>query len=419
MPLDKIIAVVDEEIILQSDLQEALAQMQNQPGFSSLNEQAQRSKVLNQLIDNKVLLAIARTDTNIVVTEAEVERTVQMQLERQEENSGGKYRFAETLKQYYGMTVEDFRQQMMKNMEEQSLIQKLQLKYVGDVEPSNKQVRDFYEEYQDSLPTLYNNVKLSLLSMSVKPNRKLELEAYKTCDSLIQLLNNGTDFDKLLQEVSGSSIQGGDLGYIKRGSLDPDYERAAFRLNVGDYSSQPIRTKFGFHIIQSTGKRDSEIRTSHIVVFLQPSKKDTLRTIQFLDSLRLVALEHPTGQNSFASIASRFSEDKETRNLGGLLGWSTLQNVRPSYRNIVDTLSAGNITPPTWLDDKLSLFKMDDRSESRTLNLEDDWKQIRLIARNYASEKKLQGYLEDWRKKVYIENYSRIHTQGQPLIFSR
>ncbi|MFC1585069.1 peptidylprolyl isomerase [Fibrobacterota bacterium] len=402
VPFDRIVAVVDDEIILQSDMNDLESMYKEQPPFNTLSEEALRKQILEKLIDEKVMLAIAKRDTDLTIMEGEIEPRVKMHLARIMEENGGQERFETLLKQTNGMTMQAFKDQISEQFKEQTLKQKLQEKYCGFSDPSSLQIKEFYKDYRDSLPVYKNNFRISHLEMGVKANPELVKRTYKTCDSLIGLLEKGEAFEELAKKFSDdpSGEDGGDLGFTKRGVLDPAYEKVAFRMAVGEYSSRPVRSQYGFHIIKVTAKRDIEIRTSHILIRLFPTQEDTLRTIALLDSIKGVISE----KKNFPEMAKRFSEDKKTRDAGGVLGWFTENSLNPEYQAIIDSLAEGQISPPHFINDKYHLFRLDEYQDERKLTLEDDWEQISMIAKNYLLNKKLNVFLEKWKKEVHIEN---------------
>lgn len=402
-PFDGIVAVVDDQIILLSELEELrMVAADQQPGIGRLSADRQRKELLNRLIDDKVLLVKAKQDTNIKVSERDIAPRVEDAIARYVEQQGGEKKFETLLKQTNGMSLSQFRSRLGQQYLEQAYRQKLQYKYVGDQEPSNSQVREFFAKYQDSLPMQQNGVKLSHIQVKVMPGAALEKAAWQKADTLIKRLDKGESFADLAKAHSDdySGKGGGDIGYTKRGTLDPDYERAAFSLDAGDYAKVPVRSRHGYHVIKVTGKKDNEVRTSHILVKLTPSAEDTARTRAFMDSLRAAALKGA----DFSAMARKHSEDKRTREQGGHLGWFTREQMDPRYLSAVDTLPEGGISAPVAISDGFHLFRLDKKASSRKLNLEEDFAEIAQMARNYFLGQKLQGYVKKWRETVHIED---------------
>ncbi len=402
-PYDGIVATVDDQIIMLSELEE-LRQVaaEQQPGMSRMNPDDQRRELLNKLIDDKVVLVKAKLDTNIRVSERDIAPRVEDAISHYVEQQGGEKKFEVLLKQTNGMTLAQFRARLTQQYLEQSYRQKLQIKYVGDHEPSNSQVREFFKMYKDSLPLQQNSLRLSHIQIKVKTGAALERAAFLKVDSLIKRLDNGEAFADLAKKYSDdfSGKEGGDIGYTKRGTLDPDYERAAFSLDAGEYTKVPVRSRFGYHLIKVTGKKDNEIRTSHILVRLIPEAADSARTRAFLDSLRTVALK----EKNFPALAAKFSEDKKSKDLGGSLGWFTRDKMDARYLMAVDSLEVGGISGPVSVGDAYHIFRLDGKAPERKMSIEEDFADISQIAHQYYMNQKLSTFVKKWRETVHIEN---------------
>jgi peptidyl-prolyl cis-trans isomerase SurA len=410
-PFDGIVAVVDDQIILLSELEELrMVAAEQQPGLQRLAPAAQRKQLLEKLIDDKVVLVKAKQDTTIKITERDIAPRVEEAIGRYVDQQGGEKKFETLLKQTNGMTVGQFRARLTQQYLEQSYRQRIQVKYVGDQEPSNSQVHEFFAKYKDSLPSQQNSLRLSHVQIKVKPGADLERAGFLKADSLIKRLDKGEGFADLAKKYSDdfSGKEGGDLGYTKRGTLDADYERAAFSLDAGDYTRIPVRSRFGYHVIRVTGKKDNEVRTSHILVRLTPTEADSARTRALLDSLRAVVAKAGTdlkkGEAAFAAVARKYSEDKKTRDNGGNLGWFTRDQMDPRYLSAVDTLPEGGVSAPVPVADAYHIFRLDGKAPERRLSLEEDFAEISQIARSYFLGQKLSGYVKKWRETLHVED---------------
>ena len=402
-PLDGVVARVDDQIVLLSELEELrMVTAGQQPGLQREPADLQRKELLERLIDDKVVLVKAKQDTTIKISERDIAPRVEEAISRYVDQQGGEKKFETLLKQTNGMTLAQFRARLSQQYLDQSYRQKLQFKYVGDHDPSNQQVREFYERYKDSLPLQQNGLRLSHIQIKIKPNPALEKAAFLKADSLVQRLDKGEPFADLAKAKSDdfSAKDGGDLGYTKRGTLDPDFERAAFSLDAGDYTKVPVRTRFGYHIIKVTGKKDNEIRCSHILVRLVPQSSDSASTLKYMDSLRTVALQ----KGNFAELAAKLSEDKQTKDHGGSLGWFTRDKLDPRYLQAVDSLKIGGVSAPVAIGDSYHLFRVDGVAPERKMTPDEDWAEISQYARNWYLSQKLSTFVKKWRETVHIEN---------------
>ncbi len=406
--VDGIVAQVDNEVILLSDIEELrqIMSMQN-PGFRLLSTEEQRREILDRLIDEKVVLAKAHQDTTIRIFDKDLQLRVDETYQQYIRQSGGEKALEMALKQTTGMTPTQFKARLLDQMRDQAYRQRLQMKYVGDHEPSNQQVREFYAQYKDSLPTQRNGIKLSHIQLRIRAGHVLDSTAYAKTKDIIAKLDKGARFDSLAKEFSDdpSGKEGGDIGYTRKGTLDPDYERAAFRLDAGDYTPRPVHSRFGWHVIKVTGKKDNEVRTSHILIRLIPSAEDTLKTQEMADSLRTVLLaDSAHGNEAFARMARNLSDDRQTKAIGGSLGWFPQDQIDQTYKAAVDTLPEGGISQPILIGDSWNLFRVDHRADERHVTLEEDWNQVAALAKNFDAGQKLSSYVKKWREGILVED---------------
>jgi peptidyl-prolyl cis-trans isomerase SurA len=402
-PVDGIAAVVNGAPILLSEIDELrMAMQQQRPGFASLSETEQRLEAMNRIVDDKVLLEKAKQDTLMRVSERDVEARVADMYARVAQQQGGERQLETALRQATGMSLGQFKSRMADQVRENMLRQRVQMKYVGDPQPSQFQVREFFDKFKDSLPVQRNVVRLSHLQWRVKADTKIENEARDKSLALIARLDKGEGFADLarLHSDDFSGREGGDLGYTKRGTLDPDYERVAFALDIGDYTKRPVRTRFGYHLIRVTGKRDNEVRTSHILTRATPAAADTVRAQVWLDSLRRTIKTH----EEFKSAARTYSDDRKTRDLGGDLGWFSLDSLAGVYKAVADTVAEGAISGPILISDSWHTFRVDHKVSERRLSLEEDYSVINQYAREWLIGERLAALIKTWREQMHIGN---------------
>ena len=409
MPVDGVAVTVNGEPILLSDIEEYRQAMSAQrPAFATLTAAGQRQEVIDRLVDEKVLLAKAKQDTSLKVSDKDVEARAGEMYTRVAEQQGGEKQLELALRQATGMSLGQFKSRMNDQVRDQMYRQKLQMKFVGDPEPSQLQVKDFFQKYRDSLPVQKDGLRLSHLQWRIKASAKLDAEVRVRAEAIIKRLDKGESFSELAKQLSDdfSGKEGGDIGFTKRGTLDPDYERAAFSLDAGDYTLRPLRTRFGYHVIRISGKKDNEIRTSHILLKVIPSTEDTARAEAFLDSLKPTL---KTGAD-FAAMARKISEDRKTREMGGDLGWFPRDSLDPAYKEFVDSLPEGGISSPIQIGDSYHLFRVDRRAAERRLSLEEDYGLVNQYTKEWLVTQKISGLVKKWREHVHVENrLSRFH----------
>jgi peptidyl-prolyl cis-trans isomerase SurA len=410
--MEGVAAVVDGKPIMRSEFLNFLYQFQETPEGAAMTEQQQKDYVLDQMIDEKVLLSRIDRDS-IVVTDAEVEQRVDDQIERiiignkekvsaYAANAGisEKEALARMIYQDQGITMAQYRDRLSKQIRSHVELMKVRQRHIGVVNPTKKEVELFYKEHKDSIPPQYNCVLLSHIQMTIHPDTAIVDSVKKVAEALIDSLNLGMNFEILAKNHSQdtSAAKGGDLGYFKRGLLDPAFERALDQLKNGQYSAIPVKTDLGWHIVRVLGRKEDGVRSAHILLRTIPTAADTAAVIQRADSLQKTLKT----KEEFSAAAKKFSEDKSSNFQGGLLGWYQRNEMEPAYVEPVTGLNVGEVSEPVLIDGAYHLFRLDDSRQIRELNLEEDYGKIEAIASNYMEDKKLKALIKKWRQEVNV-----------------
>ena len=411
--MEGIAAVVDGKPIMRSEFLNSLYQFQDTPEAAAMTEQQQKEYVLDQMIEEKVLLSRIDRDS-IVVTDAEVEQRVNAHLEQVK--YGNQEYLANTMKVYglneqeafakmiregVGLDTVQYRARLSKQMRQHVEQLKVRQRYVGSINPTKKDVEEFYAKNKDSIPPQYNCVLLSHIQLVIHPDTAIVDSVKKLAEALIDSLNLGLNFEILAKNHSQdtSAAKGGDLGYFKRGLLDPAFERALDQLKNGQYSAVPVKTDLGWHIVRVLGRKEDGVRSAHILLRTIPTAADTAAVIQRADSLQK-ALKT---KEEFSAAAKKRSEDKSSNFRGGLLGWFQRNEMEPAYVEPVAGLNVGEISEPVLIDGAYHLFRLDDSRQIRTLNLEEDYGKIESYTGAYLETEKLKKLLKKWRQEVHVD----------------
>ena len=408
--LDRIIAKVDNHIVLQSELNIAFEQFKaNMEGLPGDDVEC---KVFETLIINKLMLAKAEIDS---VT---VDRTaVDEQLERRMQYFIAQVGGADKLEAYYGKTIEELKSDLRKQVREQMVTQKMQDNITQKVKVTPGDVKKFYNGIpKDSLPYFSTEVEVGQLVKKAFISKSQKSIAIKKLSDIRKRIEDGEDFGelaKIYSEDPGSGKLGGEIGFMKKGDLVPPYEAAALKLKPGEMSGI-VESEFGFHLIQLIERKGNEYSTRHILIKASSSKKDLSASAGYLDSIRTAILD---GKMYFEKAAKELSDDKDTAPNGGMFQDPNtndtkiaLENIDPSMFFIIDTMKIGSITKPL-------VFTMEDGTEavrivyyrSRTAphqaNLHDDYQKI-LTA---TQEEKKNNAINQWFDKTKGEVYIDIH----------
>jgi len=216
------------------------------------------------------------------------------------------------------------------------------------------------------------------------------------------LIKSGEEFSKLASEYSddtNSALSGGELGFMKRGTLVAEFEEVAYSLSPGDIS-KIIKTEFGYHIIKLIERRGERINVKHILVMAKTSNYDEEKVITTLKEFRTRII---LGE-SFENLAIKYSDDPEAASNKGNLGWYDLTSLSiPQFAQVLDTLKVGDISKPIKTDYGLHILKSIDIREGGKLTLKDNWHELESIVIRNKRLKVYDDWLDSIRDEVYID----------------
>jgi len=402
--LDRIIAVVDEEVVLLSELE---AQVQ----FFAMNNRVDpatpglREQVLENMITERLIIAKAREDS-VTVTDEEVQKQLDMVLQQRVQQVGSEAR----LEEIYGMPIArirlEFRDEMRKNL----IAQKLQQQRFSETSIGRREVEEFYRTYKDSLPRVPEEVELSHI-LKIPTVSEAAREATRArLEELRDSIRAGTDFGAIARQYSedpGSAPAGGDLGLVRRGLFVKEFESAVFSLDEGQMSDI-VETPFGLHLIQLLERRGDAVRARHILLRMERTEADDDSARAALARLRERALEG----ESFAELAREYSDDEQTRLAGGELGTFEMENLDPELERTITGVQQGEISPPSRISVGSSygfhIVLVKQRTPAHEMSLEQDYRKLEALAMNY---KRVQDY-QDWITELKQQIYWKVYPAG-------
>ena len=349
---------------MRSEFMNNLYQFQETPEGAAMSEAQQKDYVLERLIEEKVLLSRIDRDS-IVISNSEVDQRVTAHLSQLAASQNIDLATLEkAVRAQLGMSMAQYRDQLSKQIRSHMEITRVRQMHVGSISPTKKEVEAFYKAYKDSLPRQYNCVLLSHIQIPIVPDSMIVDSVRNVAEALIDSLNLGISFELLAKNHSQdtSAAKGGDLGYFKRGLLDPAFERALDQLKNGQYAVTPVKTNQGWHIARVLGRKEDGVRSAQILLRTIPTAKDSADVIARADSIKKVVKT----KEDFVAAAKKFSEDKSSNFRGGLLGWYQKNEMEPAY---VDPVAS----------------------------------KIENLAANHLENEKLETLVKKWRQEVHVE----------------
>ena len=397
--LDRIVAVVDREIITESDLNYAVQMMAVQNKMDP-ESPGLKDRILDGLINEKLILAQAIEDS-IVVTDDEVADRLDRQIKLLVQQYGSEQR----LEEMYNMPISRMKRDFREEIRKQLLIQKIrQTREVG-LTVSRREVESFFETNKDSLPRVPQEFEMSHIFMKPKPDSATDRNVFLLAQQVMDSIKAGGDFADFAKRYSadeGSAVHGGDLGSVRRGSFVKEFEEVVFSMKEGELS-KPVKTQFGYHIIQLLERRGESVHPRHILLPVKQTSISDDTTIAELKRLRERALHG----EEFGVLARKYSEDPESKDIGGDLGRIPADQIEPSFMEVIKSMKVGDISEPTKVPVGTSygyhIVNLRSVTKEHPMNLTDDFRRLEQFAQQFKSNAKYQVWVEDLRKTIYWE----------------
>jgi peptidyl-prolyl cis-trans isomerase SurA len=406
--VDKIIAVVGNQVVLKSDVETRFLQLQAQ-GYTSGSVDL-KTEIFEDLLIQKMMIAQAAIDS-VEVTEQEVENDLDRKMQMYVQRIGSK----EKLEQFYGKSLLEMKNDLRDDNRNELIKERMQAEITKNIHITPAEVREFYNQMnKDSLPIIAGKLEVQQIVRYPQVTDDEKDRIRNRLRGFRDRVHNGESFSTLAvlySEDPGSARQGGELGYMPRTDLVPEFANVAFNLKT-DKVSKIVETEFGFHIIKFIDRKGERINVRHIL--LKPKIEEAKRN-QATSRLDSIADLIRSEKLDFDEAAFYFSADKDTRNNGGLIvnpytGSSQFEkdNMPPAIAQQVNTLKINEISEP-FLDvsggkDAYKIIKIKSETKAHSANLSDDWS----IFENMLTSKKQQDILNKWIKDKQANTYVHI-----------
>lgn len=408
--VDEIIWVVGNEPILLSDVEETRisSEAYGQPVDNPY------CTIPEQIAVNKLFVHQAELDS-VTVSESDVIRAVDNRINESIQAFGSR----EALEQMYGRSVSQMRENLKKQYREQMMADEVRQKLTTDVKATPAEVREYFKNVpNDSLPFIPTQVEVQIItSVPEVPRAEVERIENKLREYARRVNSGEADFSTLAKFYSedGSARNGGELGYMGRNQLVPEFANVAFTLNDPKKVSKIVRSEYGYHIIQLIDKKGDKINVRHILLKPHIDDSEIEKGIARLDS---IANDIRANKFTFDAAALALSDDIDTRNNHGLMANVDQQNGTVSSRfemqdlpadvaKVVDTLSVGQISRAFRMtNDKgqevCAVVMLKNRIEGHPANMTEDFQTLRDVVVNKRKEEKIEQWIKDKIKTTYV-----------------
>lgn len=403
--------MVGDQPIYKSDVEQAYQQMLYEK--TPVNGDPY-CVIPENLAIEKLFLHQADIDT-VEVQESMVNQAVEQRINYLINNLGTQ----EKVEEYFRKPMAEFREEMMESMRNQYRVQEVQRSIAKDLKVTPSDVRKYFAGLpEDSVPYVPMQVEVKIITINPKiPQQEIDDVKARLRDYADRVNRGETPFSTLaiMYSEDGSSVRGGEIGFMGRGHLEPEYAAVAFNLNDPKKVSKIVETQYGYHIIQLIEKRGDRINTRHILLRPKVAEKDLTDAVNRLDSIRTDMVDNK--KFTFEEAVRFISQDKDTRNSRGVLvnqetGTTRFQmsQLPQEIAKVVGTMEVGEISKPVIMRDPkrereiVALVKLTDRIDAHKANLSDDYQRIKDMYEESAKEK----MVEEWLEKKIADTYVRI-----------
>ena len=409
--IDEVVWVVGDESILKSEVEEQRLRAEYE---KTPLEGDPYCVIPEQMAIQKLFLHQAAIDS-ITVNESAVNNQVESQLNYYVSQIGSK----EKVEEYFRKPTSELREDLRDMIRNQQLIQQMRSKLVEKIKSTPADIRRFFNKIPaDSIPTVPAQVELQIVSF--EPPVPLE-ESTRIKDRLRdfteRVTSGTTDFSvlaRIYSEDTESAKRGGELGFMGRGQLVPEFATVAFNLLDPKKVSRIVQSEFGYHIIQLIEKRGDKINCRHILLKPRVSIEEKTKAIHNLDSISGLIRE---GKITFEQAVMAYSQDKNTALNAGLMlndktGTSKFeyQDLIPEIAKIVYDKKVGEISAPfsmispTTNKEVVAVVKIKSKVENHKANLTDDYQMLRAM----YEDKEKQDFITNWIVKKQKETHISI-----------
>lgn len=408
--LDEIVAVVDGNLILRSDLDLMLAQVTQGRQLPPAQAPQIKGQVLQQLINQEVMLIHAKQDTTIQVSDEEVDK----QLEQQIQQLAGRLGGTEQLEQQYGKSIVEIKNEYQGQIRDQLLSQRFLQRKRQQISITPSEVKTWFNRIpQDSLPTIPKTVRVAHIVRYPETDPAARKEAQELINSIRDSVLEGASFEELAKKHSEgpAASTGGHYQNFNVNELVPELGAVASQLEEGDVS-QVFESQFGFHIMRLNQKRGDIVDFNNILIRVNQERTISDEVVARLRALRDSVVN---SNASFEKLAKEYSEEPNSAQRGGYVTNPAtgerdlpIEQLGSSWQSTLDTMEVGEVSKPTKVQlmqsgqEAWHIVLLQKRAPAHVANLQDDYQRIYRLALQQKQQREIQQWITKLREDIYI-----------------
>lgn len=404
--VDRVMAVVEDDAIFQSDVELLVKQFMVLRGLTEVSESERNelaAQALQELVNSRLIVAKA-TKLGIDVSFADVEERVGVAIEENKSRLGGEEAFNKAL-EAEGMTIDRLKQTYREQIRNSMLVERVQQTEIdrSKLQITDAALREAFEKRRGTLPMRPDVVRLNTIFVAMESSENARANAKARIEELRERILAGEDFADIAREYSEdpSGKNGGALGSVSLGDLsDRNFATAAGALQIGEVS-QPVLTSFGYHLITVTAvnEADGTVDLSHILVRVAPGDDDIQEVFERANRIHAQLLAGAP----FDSMAVENSDDAVTAKRGGDLGWLVVDDLPEFFRDVLSTMSIGDISQVLREPNGFRIVQLVAREEPRPYRYEEVKEELREVVRQEQLSGTIEEYVLGLRNEFYVD----------------
>ncbi len=405
--IDQIVAIVGSNPILKSDIETQAMDLQAR-GVTT--EGDMKCEILEQLLEQKLLLAEAELDTTIIVTDKQINQNLDRRMQYFIENIGSE----KEVEKYFNKSIVQLKADMSDVIKESLKTEQMQSKITEKVTSTPSEVRNYFRQLpKDKIPEVNSQVEYAQITVLPVITEQEDLDVKAKLREFKRRVEAGESFATLAilySEDPGSARNGGEMDYLGRAQLDPAFSTEAFSLKVNQVS-KVVKSEYGYHIIQLIDRKGEKIKCRHILLRPKIDPKELDKAKSRIDS---IADYIRKGTATWEQSAFMYSSDKNSRNNGGLVTSQqtgstkfTMEELDPDVSKIISNMKIGEISDPFLsLDDKqrqvYKIVKLIGKTNAHPANLQEDYQYLSELFLNKKKEEAYRAWIAKQQAKTYI-----------------
>ena len=408
--LDRVASVVENKIVLMSDVVLAAnavaAQQQINPNTNPLAYQKILESSRESMIEQLLIIEMAEQDS-VEILDKDVDKALNQQIDNIIAQTGSKELAEEAL----GKKISDFKRSYRDDMRGKLLAEKYTSSLTTSINVSRGDVVDFFNTYKDSIPSFPTLYKTHHILLEIKPSEESNKKSFEEAMDIRNKIVNGLSFDeaaKLYSADPGSKDQGGNLGYVPRGTFVKEFDRVVFTIEK-NVLTEPIKTKYGHHLIEVLERTGEKVLARHILIRTKTTDFDKKNTYDAISNIK----NNINSFDDFYQAAADFSDDKTSNTNGGFLGMIDLDYYQvPELKKVISNIEIQTISNPIETNFGYHLIWVDEIKEGGIPSLESNWLDLEEMALN----KKKSDWYQSWIEKIKSQFYIKRNPLSYPQI---